>query len=92
MDYIENYINAILYPRLIQYGLIEEIIHKVGDDIRMRLNSLLYYWNDIDVRRTLLVTCVEEAHFYEPFEQIEIRSLVVLTIRNSLLENLASTE
>lgn len=91
MDYIENYFNTILYPRFKEYGLNEETIDKVGIDIRTRLYSLLYNWSNIEIRRTLLVTCIEEAYFYEPPRHIEVRCLVLLAIRNSLLEDLAST-
>ena len=38
----------------------------------------------------MLTTGLEEANFYEPKENIELKCFVVVTIRNSLFENLVS--
>ncbi|MGR6129276.1 hypothetical protein [Paenibacillus sp. SER-28] len=91
MEVIDNYLQNVLFPRFEQYEMNKDNIERVGLDIKTRLLSLFNNWNNCDNRRALLVTSVEEAHYYQPPEDIEIRCLVVLTIRNSLIEDLAST-
>ncbi|MCM3294212.1 hypothetical protein M3661_29435 [Paenibacillus sp. MER 180] len=88
---IETYLTDVLYPKLKQYSITEDVINKVGTDIKSRIHSLLSHWNNTEFKRTLLVTGIEEAFFYQPPTQIEVRCLVVLTIRNSLFEDLSST-
>lgn len=66
---------------------------EIQDDIRSRMLSCLYYWNQQDVRRTILFLSLEEALFYEPVStQENIREFVVTTIRNSMLEIAASDD
>jgi hypothetical protein len=64
----------------------------VAEDVQARLTSVLSRWNSTRVRATLLLPGREEATFYEPTEaSLDVRSLVVVAIRNSRLEDLAST-
>ncbi len=57
-----------------------------------RLESLLSRWSDFAFRRTILVLGTEEASFWEPqTASLEIRSLVVVAIRNSLIEDLGAS-
>ncbi|MGO4108964.1 hypothetical protein [Paenibacillus sp. YAF4_2] len=53
--------------------------------------SIIPKWNDEEYCRTILFHGLEEAQFYLPDSDIRIRSLVVVAIRNSLLEDAAST-
>lgn len=54
--------------------------------------SLIQYWNDDEFRNTILSVGMEEGMFYEPNARIEVKCFVVVTIRNSLLETLASAD
>jgi hypothetical protein len=50
---------------------------------------VLSHWSDLSFRRTVLVLGTEEASFWEPHRaSLEIRSLVVVTVRNSLVTDL----
>ena len=64
---------------------------KIIEDIKNRLCSLLAHWDDEEYRETILFTTKEEALYYKPFAENEIRELVVAGIRNSMLEIAAST-
>lgn len=63
---------------------------KMSEDIKNRMCSLLIRWDNESFRRTILFPTKEEALFYEPFVENEIREFVVATIRNSMLEIAAS--
>jgi hypothetical protein len=57
--------------------------------VGQRLESLLSHWSDLPFRRTVLVLGTEEASFWEPHDaSLEIRSLVVVTVRNGLVTDL----
>lgn len=86
-DYLENYFE----PTLAQFTVNDETILKVSSDIHSRLSSILNRWNNSSFRSTILLHGIEEAYYYEPQGDIEIKSLIVVAIRNSLLEDLAST-
>lgn len=89
---VEIYLSEYLEPRLTALinnpGAVSLVVH----DIRTRLAAIINRWNDEEFRRTLLVTGFEEASFYQPASDLEIRALVVLAVRNSHLEDLGSTE
>ncbi len=90
-DAIEGYLDAILLPLLVHMrvqafpGATEAVVM----DIRHRLQSVLSRWQDRSTRNTLLLLGREEGAFYEPRSaSLEVRAFVVVTIRNSLLEDL----
>lgn len=88
---IDVYLDTILTPQLEQMGVqsFPGAIEAVIADIRCRLQSVLACWHDIPVRNTLLLPGREEGAFYEPRSApLQIRAFVVVTIRNSLLEDL----
>jgi len=61
--------------------------------VAQRLESLLSHWSDIPFRRTILVLGTEEASFWRPHSaSLEIRSLVVVAVRNSLIEDLGASQ
>jgi hypothetical protein len=65
----------------------------VTEDVAQRLESLLSHWIDAPFRRTILVLGAEEASFWRPHSaRIEIRSLVVVAVRNSLIEDLGASD
>lgn len=90
-DAIEVYLDSILTPQLEQMGVqsFPGAIEAVVADIRCRLQSVLARWHDMAVRNTLLLLGREEGAFYEPRSApLEVRAFVVITVRNSLLEDL----
>lgn len=60
------------------------------DDIKNRMCSLLSRWQQEDFRKTVLFVTDEEALFYEPIAEDDVRRFVVATIRNSMIEVAAS--
>lgn len=84
---IENYLNC-LKNQLLKNNILEYQI--ILNDIEMRMNSLLQVWNDKEMRRWILLFAKEEANFYLPNANIDIKSFVVTTIRNSLIESVSS--
>jgi len=91
MDAIDVYLDTILTPQLEHMGVqsFPGAIEAVVTDIRRRLQSVLARWHDMEVRNTLLLLGREEGAFYEPRSApLEIRAFVVITVRNSLLEDL----
>ncbi|MGM7634469.1 hypothetical protein [Bacillus sp. Hm123] len=87
---INDYVQDVLPSFFKKYNLPNEVIEIVNKDIETRIYSLLVRWNDIEFRRVLLTIGLEEATFYEPNENLELRCFVVVAIRNSLFENLVS--
>jgi hypothetical protein len=89
MDAIETYFKTLLAPRLRAYGLNKYQRENICSDVRSRLASLLLHWSDESFRRTALTLGAEEATFWEPSDaSLEVRSLVVIGVRNSLIETL----
>lgn len=88
---IEQYIQTELQPTLRNLGISDDIIEIVSKDIKHRLTSIVSMWSDTQFRNAILILGREEAEFYQPEKKnILIRSLVVVAIRNSLLEDLHS--
>jgi hypothetical protein len=90
-DAIDVYLDTILTPQLEHLGVqsFPGAIEAVVTDIRLRLQSVLSLWHDKQTRNTLLLLGREEGAFYEPRSaSLEVRTFVVVTVRNSLLEDL----
>src|SRR5947207_337810 len=90
-DAIDVYLNTILSQQLQHLGVqsFPGVIEAVVTDIRLRLQSVLSCWQDLPTRKTLLFLGREEGAFYEPRSaSLEVRAFVVVTVRNSLLEDL----
>src|SRR6266566_4768169 len=91
MDAIDVYLDTILFPQLEHLGMqsFPSAVEAVVMDIRLRLQSVLSRWQDLPTRKTLLFIGREEGAFYEPKSAcLEVRAFVVVTVRNSLLEDL----
>jgi hypothetical protein len=91
MDAIDVYLDTILLPQLEDLGVqsFPGASEAVVTDIRCRLQSVLSRWQDKPTRNTLLFLGGEEGAFYEPRSaSLEVRAFVVVTVRNSLLEDL----
>lgn len=93
MTIIQTYTSTLLASRLKSYGLNKAQRAVICSDVAQRLSSLLSRWADEPFRRTVLLLGEEEATFWEPrTAPLEIRALVVVCVRNSLVEGLnAST-
>lgn len=89
---INIYISEKLKSLLKSYNIHSEIIDITLNDIHDRLASIVSRWSDGEFRRTILVTGYEEAFFYEPHTDLDIRALVVIAVRNSIIEDLCSTK
>lgn len=85
---IQEYLGDLLNNQLrdIKYRYREQIVN----DIQNRMCALLAGWDQEDFRRTVLFVTDEEALFYEPAMEDDVRRFVVATIRNSMLEVAAS--
>jgi len=89
MTVIPEYTQSVLAPHLLTLGLNKHQRQVVLEDVTGRLESLLSHWSDLPFRRTVLVLGTEEASFWEPRSaSLDIRSLVVVTVRNSLVTDL----
>jgi hypothetical protein len=92
MDVVEGYTTSVLVPQLRSLDLSKRQCEIVANDVAQRLGSLLMHWGDDDFRGALLVLAAEEASFWEPRDaRLEIRSLVLLGVRNSLIEDLGAS-
>ncbi len=89
---VDSYLDRILLPELALCTLSPAQQKILALDVRDRLNSLLAHWGDVAFRRAVLLIGLEEASFYEPAAaDLEVRALVNVAIRNSLLEDLAAS-
>ena len=92
MTVIQGYTQSVLLPQLRSLALSKRQRAIVLEDVSRRLESLLSHWSDLAFRRTILILGTEEASFWEPFTaSLEIRSLVVVAVRNSLIEDLGAS-
>ncbi len=88
---IESYLDKVLTPWLREKPLTPGDISLIVADVQSRLRSALEHWSDPLFRDTLLSAAAEEALFYQPRRApLEIRALVVLCVRNSLVEDWCS--
>src|SRR6266536_2285430 len=88
---IDRYVETVLAPHLVDLGVahLPGALAAVATDVHLRLQSLLAHWQDLPMRKTLLLIGREEGLFYQPeLAPLDIRALVVVAIRNSLLEDL----
>jgi hypothetical protein len=92
MNVVQDYTQSALVPQLRSLGLSKRQWEIVADDVTQRLESVLSHWHDESFRRTILVLGTEEASFWEPrTASLEIRALVVVAVRNSLIEDLGAS-
>lgn len=89
MNAIQGYTQSVLDRQLLSLGLNRHQREIVVEDVTQRLESLLSHWSDLPFRRTVLTLGTEEASFWEPHgADLEVRALVVVSVRNSLLTDL----
>lgn len=87
---VEKYLDEILEAQLKQYGLRYRFIKQIKEDIFDRICSLTIRYKSDELYEILRFTVMEEAQFYRPKADLEIRVLTVAAIRNSKLEIAAS--
>jgi hypothetical protein len=93
MTVIQGYTQSVLLPQLRSLALSKRQREIVLEDVSRRLESLLFHWSDLAFRRTILTPGNEEASFWEPqTASLETRSLVVVAVRNSLIEDLGASQ
>lgn len=89
---ISTYICKILMPRLKSLTIREDLMDQVAIDIEYRLRALAFHWTDKKFRRALMATAIEDATFYRPPVDLPKRCFVVLGIRNSMLEDIHTSD
>src|SRR3954454_24620278 len=89
MTVVQGYTQSVLVPQLQALGLNRRQQEIVAADVAQRLEFLLSHWSDVPFRRTILVLGAEEGSFWEPRSaSLDVRSLVVVAVRNSLVTDL----
>lgn len=92
-DEISYYLDNILETKLIKLNVDKRYIEKIVSDVRNKIYSLLKHWNDSKLRETILLLGLEEGKFYKPENaSLKVKCFVVVTVRNSLLETIASVD
>lgn len=89
---LDQYVEECLFPRLLSIGLNSNITSIISNDIKNRLAVIISRWDDSYFRQPLLLTGLEEGTFYLPSASLDVKAMVVVGVRNSLLEDLASTK
>ncbi len=87
---IDIYLHKILKKQLQKFKISNYGLYSIINNVRNQLNSIIKHWNDKEFIDAIFTTVIEEGHFYEPYVNDKIGNLVVLGIRNSLLEIAAS--
>ena len=86
---LQDVLNTTLDPVLRQCRVPDELRSRVCADISRRLLAVLAYWRSPTTRGALLLPTTDAAWWHEPQNvPLDVRRLVVLAIRNSLLEEL----
>ena len=89
---VKQYLHEVLEPQLSMLNLPAPTLDLVHNDIAVRLIALVARWQIADRIDPLLEIGREEALVYQPHKTpLRIRQLVVLAVRNSLLEDLGAT-
>lgn len=89
---IDIYVQKVLKKQLSRLKFSNYGLYSVIENVKSQLNSIVKHWNDTDFINAIFCTVIEEGHFYEPYINDKIGNLVVLGIRNSLLEIAASVD
>lgn len=89
VDVVEFYTWNILKKQLQNFKISNNALYPILDNVKEQLYSMIANWNDLTFRNALLIIGSEEGYFYEPKNEL-IANMVVVTIRNSLLEGVSS--
>lgn len=87
---IDIYVNDILKKQLQKLKLPNYGLYSILNNVKQQLYSLIKNYHDKEFINAIFLTVCEEGNFYEPKISNELGCLVVLTIRDSLYEVIAS--
>ena len=91
-EIINKYTDEILYNQLLNLNIKEKYAIEITENIKEQIYAIIYHWKDVHFRKALLVIGEEEAKFYEPEADLDVKTFVVVAIRNSLIEIIFSDE
>ena len=87
---VSRYLNESLRPALLKFGADENFMDRLLQTVKTQMDSALRNWRDEAFRKTITLLVSEEAPFYRPDAPLDVKSFVVLTVRNSPFETLQS--
>ena len=88
---IQGYLDDVLYSDLLIKDVPDSSIFRIQQDIKNHMLSFLSHYDSIEFQKAFFVLVEEQSFFYEPFDiPLNIRSFVVTTVRNSMIEYLFS--
>lgn len=88
-EIIESYTWNILKKQLQKAKISNTALYNIIDNVKEQLYSIIYNFKDEEFRNAILIVGSEEGTFYEP-KNILVANMVVVAIRNSLLEGVSS--
>ncbi len=89
---IDFYLYNILKKQLQKFRVSSYGLYSTLKNVNKQLNSIIKHWNDKEFLDIIFLTTMEEGNFYEPMVNKHIGNLIVLGVRNSLLEIIASND
>ncbi len=89
LEVIEFYTWNILKKQLQKFKVSNIALYNIINNVKEQISSMIANWKDLEFRNALLILGSEEGTFYEPKNDL-IANMVVVTIRNSLLEGISS--
>lgn len=89
---IDLYLYNILKKQLQKFKISNYGLYSTLENVNKQLNSIIKHWNNKEFLNIIFLTTIEEGNFYEPIVDEYIGNLVVLGVRNSLLETIASND
>lgn len=89
---VARYLDTLLMSQLREIGFTSPQARRISEDVDRRLRSLLAGWGDLPFRDIVLLLGAEDALWYDPQSvPLPIRALVVMGVRNSMLEDATAT-
>ena len=87
---VDEYTWNVLKKQLQKFKVTNKALYSIIEDVKKQLNSFIANYKNEEFRKVLLLIGSEEGTFYEPKNE-QIANMVVITIRNSLLEGICSS-
>lgn len=87
---VTQYLQDVLAPTLDRFHVPAAYVRQITDTVELQMTSFLRHWDDLAVRRTLLLLGSEEGPFYEPAGKADVKCFLVVTLRNSPIETIQS--
>lgn len=89
-EIIDSYLDCLLRPKLARWGVANAFANELISVVRRQMLSAVQCRRDDVFWNTLSLIVSEEAPFYRPETSVDIKTFVVLTLRNSPFETLQS--